>query len=121
MLCPKCGTENTEHAKNCINCGAILKEEISTEQSSDQETAPVYPRLTNIDMQSDASMNSRPAVSSALSLAVILGSLFFPIIGIIMGFTYLRKIDPEARKIGKTWLTFGMVFLLIQIVLVSLR
>lgn len=121
MRCPKCGTENTEHAKSCLNCGAILKEEVSTEQSSDQETAPVYPRLTNIDMQSGAAVNSNPAVSSALSLAVILGSLFFPIIGIIMGFTYLRKTVPEARKIGKTWLTFGMIFLLIQIVLVSLR
>jgi hypothetical protein len=38
-----------------------------------------------------------------------------------MGFTYLRKTDPAARKAGKTWLTFGMAFLLIQIVLVSLR
>lgn len=121
MRCPECETENTEQTGSCPNCGATLKEAVSAEQSSQQEATPVYPRITNIDMQSSAAVNSNSAVSSALNLAVILGSLFFPIIGIIMGFTYLRKTAPEARKIGKTWLMFGMVFLLIQIALVSLR
>jgi uncharacterized membrane protein YvbJ len=121
MLCPKCGMENTEQAEHCTNCGASLKEEVSVEQLNDRETEAVYPRITNIDMQSSASANSEPAVSNTLNLIIISGSLFFPIIGIIMGFTYLRKTDPAARKTGKTWLTFGMVFLLIQIVLVSLR
>ncbi|MDC8445163.1 MAG: zinc ribbon domain-containing protein [Nitrosomonas sp.] len=121
MLCPKCGTENTEQAESCINCGATLKEEVPAEQLSEQEAAPVHPRLTNIDMQSSASMDSKPVVSAALYVAVITGTLIFPIIGVIMGFTYLRKTDPEARKIGKTWLAFGIVFLLIQVVLVILR
>ena len=121
MLCPKCGTENTEQVENCISCGATLKEEVAAEQQSDQENASVYPRLTSIGMQSGASVDSKPVVSAALYMAVITGSMIFPIVGVIMGFTYLRKIDPEARKIGKTWLTFGIVFLLIQVVLVILR
>jgi len=121
MLCPKCGVENTEQAEHCTNCSASLNEEVSVEQLSDRETEPAYPRITNIDMQSGVSANSKPVVSSALNLIIISGSLFFPIVGIIMGFTYLRKTDPAAQKVGKTWLTFGMVFLLIQIVLVSLR
>lgn len=121
MLCPKCGMENTEQAEYCINCGASLKEEVSVEQLSNRETEPVYPRITNVDMQSGVSTQAKPVVSGTLNLIIISASLFFPIIGIIMGFTYLRKTDPAARKAGKTWLAFGIVFLLIQIVLVSLR
>ncbi|MBX3629704.1 MAG: hypothetical protein KF908_07245 [Nitrosomonas sp.] len=111
MLCAQCGTENIEQAEHCIKCGAPLK----------LDAASPYPRITNLDMQFDAPADGKPVVSSVLNLAVIAGSLFFPIIGIIMGFTYLRKTDPAARKAGKIWLVFGMVFLLMQIVLVSLR
>ncbi len=110
MLCPKCGTENIEQAEHCIQCGEPLQ----------LGTAPPYPRITHIDMQSDAPADEKPAVSSLLNLVIISGSLLFPIIGIIMGFTYLRKTDPAARKVGKTWLAFGMAFLLLQLVLISL-
>ncbi len=114
MLCPKCETENIEQAEHCIKCGEPLELAAAPH--------PRYPSITNFDKQFDAPADGKSVVSGVLNLVIIAASLFFPIIGIIMGFTYLRKIDPAARKAGKTWLIFGVAFLLVQVVvLFSMR
>lgn len=59
-------------------------------------------------------------VSLWINLTIYIGTIFFPLIGIAMGFTYLRKEDPEKKRAGRNWLILGVVILLINIALVSI-
>ncbi|MCB1986611.1 MAG: zinc-ribbon domain-containing protein [Burkholderiales bacterium] len=148
MLCPKCGTENTEQADFCTHCAEPLKavnvqyENVASQQaegsretgsdtvtvsrneeydaSISDESQSRPPRLTNIDFQSEKQASEKPAVSPGLNIGIIIGTLIFPIIGIAMGFTYMRKPHPDAKKAGKTWLILGAIMLLINILIVSL-
>jgi len=62
---------------------------------------------------------SKPAVSAGVNLAVIIGTILFPVIGVAMGFTYFRKDDPAAKKAGINWLLLGVLMFIVHIVLVS--
>lgn len=59
------------------------------------------------------------SVSLWMNLTIYIGTLFFPVIGIAMGFTYYRKNDAEKKRAGRNWLIMGVIVLLINIVLVS--
>lgn len=136
MLCPKCGTENPEQAEVCINCDEKLVKNQGDHETSNGDTEQVEltektgsnnapreavewdtdkprTRITNLDFKSDKAGDT-PVVSPALNIFVMLSSVFLPIIGIAMGFAYLRKQHPEAKKIGKTWAIVGGVFFLIH-------
>ena len=150
MLCPKCGTENSEQADFCTQCAEPLKSvDVQTEQSEvdsgvQQENSPIQktsekteavsvaatasreeesdksmrddaviqprPRITNIDFQSDKA-KEKPVVSVGMYIVVILLSIPVPPIGIAMGYTYLRKAHPDAKKAGKIWLIWGTITL----------
>jgi len=132
MLCPKCGTENQEQAEVCVNCETRLTESTETANSENSEhvqtkqaieaeprksiewdTDKPKPRITNVDFQSENS-TVNPVVSPALNLGVLLGTIILPIIGIAMGFAYLRKTHPDAKKAGKLWLIVGGSLFLIH-------
>ncbi|MDH5480036.1 MAG: hypothetical protein OEX11_04660 [Nitrosomonas sp.] len=134
MLCPKCGTENTDQAELCINCKESLSGEellTSTKDTNEKPIASVanesavepnhHQRITGIDFQSDVDViNDKPVVSSGLNIFIIIGTLILPIIGVIMGFTYLRKDHPEAKKAGKSWLILGGIMILVNIILINM-
>ena len=65
------------------------------------------------------SPHEKPAVSAGINLAIIIGTILFPLIGIAMGFTYIRKDDPAAKKAGRNWLILGVLMFIANIVLVS--
>lgn len=65
------------------------------------------------------STHEKPAVSAGVNLAVIIGTILFPVIGVAMGFTYFRKDDPAAKKAGINWLLLGVLMFIVHIVLVS--
>lgn len=65
------------------------------------------------------SSHEKPAVSAGINLAIIIGTILFPLIGIAMGFTYIRKDDPAAKKAGRNWLILGVLMFIVNIVLVS--
>lgn len=65
------------------------------------------------------SPQEKPAVSAGVNLAVIIGTILFPVIGIAMGFTYFRKDSPAAKKAGRNWLILGVLMFIVNIVLVS--
>ena len=66
-----------------------------------------------------SSPHEKPAVSAGINLAIIVGTILFPLIGIAMGFTYFRKDDPAAKKAGRNWLILGVLMFIVNIVLVS--
>ncbi|HBV20290.1 MAG TPA: zinc ribbon domain-containing protein [Nitrosomonas sp.] len=135
MLCPKCGTENTEQAETCVNCNErLVSEDAQAVQAADMEMhqqashesmesdhaqSQRSPRITHVDIQSDQAQD-KPVVSSGLNIGIIIATIIFPIVGIAMGFTYLRKEHPDAKQAGKTWLILGVVVFLINILMISL-
>ncbi|SES82216.1 zinc-ribbon domain-containing protein [Nitrosomonas marina] len=79
---------------------------------------PLKPRITNLDFQSDKAASEKPVVSPGLNIGIFIGTLILPIIGIAMGFTYMRKAHPDAKRAGKNWLIFGLVMMLINIAVI---
>lgn len=82
MQCPKCGFENPPQAKFCGKCGEPMKA---------PEPAPAPPP-------------GGEAVSQGMKTGIIIGSIFIPLLGIIMGAIYMNDPNPEKKKVGRLWL-----------------
>lgn len=129
MLCPKCGTENTDQAEFCIDCHEHLLNKPQTDVGANQQkrNEQVNQRETETSATlkvagnavDHATANEKPVVSMGLNIAIILSTLIFPVIGIAMGYTYLKKDHPDAKKAGKNWLILGSVMILVNILLVN--
>lgn len=75
---------------------------------------------TIIDEKNENALNNeKPAVSSGQNIAIIIGTILFPVIGIAMGYTFYRKDNPAAKKAGRNWLVLGILMFIINISVVS--
>lgn len=75
---------------------------------------------TIIDEKNEnASNNEKPVVSGRQNIAIIIGTILFPVIGIAMGYTFYRKDNPAAKKAGRNWLILGILMFIINISFVS--
>lgn len=130
MLCPKCGTENTNQTELCTNCNESLlsKSQIATSDKSlepeSEQTDQIKTRIHDDSKEIEKELNNsldreKPVVSIGLNIAVIVGTIIFPIIGIAMGYTYYRKDHPDAKRAGKNWLILGIIIFLANILLVN--
>lgn len=129
MLCPKCGTENTNQAESCSHCHESLlikpKTNADTNQHGsnvqiDQKEIRTSDVLSVTEKETDhAIANEKPVVSTVQNIAIILGTIIFPVVGVAMGYTYLKKDHPDAKKAGRNWLILGVVMILVNILLVN--
>ncbi|SFE49717.1 zinc-ribbon domain-containing protein [Nitrosomonas sp. Nm166] len=129
MRCPKCGTENSDHAEFCINCHESLlsnpQPDVGTNQYISNESVIQSETKAHDSLQvgkrnpSHVSDSEKPVVSVGLNIAIIIGTIIFPIVGIAMGYTYFRKDHPDAKRAGKNWLVLGLIMFLLNIFLVS--
>ena len=85
MQCPKCGFENPTDAKFCGRCGEPFK-------ASPPEPTP----------------SGGGTVSDGLKIGIIVGTIFVPLLGIIMGAIYMNDPNPEKKKVGRLWLYVGI-------------
>lgn len=93
MFCRDCGKTIPDDSAFCPECGAKLA------------AAPAG----GLAFGGAAALADAPAapVSSGMNIGVIVASLFIPIVGLIMGFIYLRDPHPAKKKAGRTWLWVG--------------
>jgi len=119
MLCPKCGTENIDQVESCINCHERLLNKPQTNIDKDSQSNERIDQRETQTPDAERVIEKKPVVPMGLNIVIIIGTIIFPIIGIAMGYTYLKKDHPEARKAGKIWLILGMTMFLATIVLVS--
>ena len=85
MHCPKCGQENPDEAKFCGKCATRLS-------------------------SSSGSVGPGPSgeVSQGLNAGIIIGTVFMPLLGIIMGLIYMNDPSPAKKAAGKIWLYVGI-------------
>jgi len=95
MLCKKCGAESSGLGAFCAKCGAPLAE------------GPV------------TVVSGTPVVSGELKWGIFVGTLFLPILGIIMGLVYVS--DPrEPRKIaGRLWVLTGCIAAVLYMMMIA--
>lgn len=136
MQCPKCKIENTDQNEICSNCSENLmgtSEQLNvtserTTEAGEQavetkaESRPVtHQRITGIDLRPKSSKSGdKNAVTNGLYIGVMIATVIFPIIGVIMGFTYMRKDHPTAKKAGKSWLVVGSIMILVNIIVINM-
>ena len=64
----------------------------------------------------------KPVVSTTLNIGVIIGTIIFPLVELLMGFSYYRKDHPDAKKAGKIWMILGGIMVALNIYfLMSMR
>jgi hypothetical protein len=56
-----------------------------------------------------SSLAPKVGVDSTLKILVIIGTLFMPLLGIILGLIYMSNASPEKKAVGRTWLIVGVV------------
>ncbi|MDY7231184.1 hypothetical protein [Hyalangium rubrum] len=54
-----------------------------------------------------SSSYDKAAVDPAVKALVIIGTLFVPLLGIILGAIYLASGSPEKQAVGRLWLIVG--------------
>lgn len=63
--------------------------------------------------------NEKPVISSGQNIAIIIGTILFPVIGVAMGYTFYKKDNPAAKKAGRNWLILGIIMFIVNISVVS--
>lgn len=91
MHCPKCGHDNPAEAKFCGKCATRL-----SQADTPISPGPVSPGPTGGD------------VSQGLNIGIIIGTLFMPLLGIIMGLVYMNDASQAKKAVGKVWLYVGI-------------
>ncbi|WP_297324401.1 hypothetical protein [Nitrosomonas sp.] len=123
MLCPKCGTENTDQAESCIQCHESLLHQPLVNADTNQQKSETQASDTltvRAKESAHASDKEKPVVSMGVNIAIIIGTIIFPVVGVAMGYTYLKKDHPDARKAGRNWLVLGLIVFLVEILLINL-
>jgi uncharacterized membrane protein YvbJ len=90
VYCPKCGQANPDEAKFCGKCGAAMT------------PAPAFSSAGH-------GATDALAVNPTLKNGVLVGSLFLPIVGIVMGIVYLLDANAEKKATGKLWLIVSVI------------
>lgn len=86
MFCSKCGEKIPDDSTFCPFCrNPVTKEEPSLSSSS--QSVPLGRE-----------------VSAGMHIGIIVGTLFIPLIGLIMGIIYLKSPSLAKKKAGKIWL-----------------
>jgi hypothetical protein len=65
------------------------------------------PVIGEMTMQSPSDNIERSTISNGLKYGVAIGSVFMPLLGIIMGIISMTDKDPEKQAAGKLWLGVG--------------
>jgi zinc-ribbon domain len=94
VFCPRCAHENPDEAQFCGNCGAALP--TTTPSGSSRSVA------------GGVGATGGRAVSSELKIGIIIGTLFIPLLGIILGIVFMNDALPEKNAVGRIWLYTGI-------------
>lgn len=96
MFCSKCGKTIPDDSVFCPECGASIGEQ-----------------------QASVTESAGKEVSNEMNIAIIVASIFIPLVGLIMGIIYMNDKDIKKQKTGKVWLWVGIGMVIFWILVVS--
>lgn len=99
MFCPKCAEQNPDEAQFCGGCGAPFPVAPYRPAPQPEPSPPLQDRPV---------LQSHAPVSDGLRIGIIIGTIFVPILGIIMGAVFMNDPNPNKKKVGKVWLMVGI-------------
>jgi hypothetical protein len=102
-VCAKCGFDNPPDARFCGECGNTLPSE-----APPPEAPAPRPELAPSPVTGAPAAPQPAAVDSGLKVGIIIGTVFVPLLGIIMGIIYMNDRSPEKKKVGRLWLMVGI-------------
>lgn len=108
MFCPSCSHKNVDEAKFCAKCGAPLRVPPAPPPAPPAQPAPPAPPVPP---------PGTAAVSGGMKWGITVGSVLFPLLGIVMGIIYMRDANPDKKAVGKLWLGVGIVLMLLYVIL----
>ncbi len=109
MFCSKCGKKIPEDSSFCPFCGENI---VHGEESAPSEHAASGEKGTQ------AGPLPVRGVPMWQHIAIIVGTIFIPLIGLMFGVYYLRSADAAKKKAGKIWLWVGIVAFLINLLFI---
>ena len=77
-------------------------------------------KINSDEKNENISDNEKPVVSSGQNIAIIIGTILFPVIGVAMGYTFYKKDNSAAKKAGKNWLILGILMFIVNMLIVSI-
>lgn len=104
MYCPKCGAKNVDEAKFCGECGISLASKPDIKPDPPQPNPPQPPK---------------EAVSTELKIGVMVGTLIIPLIGLIMGWVYMKDDNADKKAVGKLWFYTGIGMSVIYVLYIA--
>ena len=116
MICPNCGTNNSDSTKFCITCGTRLdansagqEQQQAYQQPNYQAAPPVVPTPVN-------QANAEPLTTGQFLLMDLI--LIIPLVGLIMCFVWAFGDGSNLNR--KAWAKAKLIWMLIGIVLTIL-
>ena len=111
MFCPKCGQQNPDEAKFCGSCGAVLPNLSGEAPVAAENPRPVAAATPASVTHGEAAHTTAKPVSTEMKIGIAVGTIIIPLIGLVMGFIYLRDPNPYKKSAGKLWLSVGGIMM----------
>jgi uncharacterized membrane protein YvbJ len=86
--CPNCNHQNPDDAKFCETCGTAL--------------------TSNVQETSSYGSPSNTGASQGVNIGLGILSFLIPLVGIILGISYMNDSDPSKKAAGRTYLYLGI-------------
>ena len=112
MYCPNCGSQNSDQAAFCVNCGSPLK---NTPENAATPPPPPIPPNPNPGYQQYNAPRPGPEDKADTILSIV--AFCFPIVGLILYFVWKDSRPNSAKQIctaSAIGFGVGVVFYLIM-------
>ena len=97
MYCPNCGTQNSDQAAFCVNCGTPLKNAAANNPSPPPSPPPAFNPPPNPGYQQFGQQRPTPVDKPETIINIL--AFCFPVVGLILYFVWKDTRPNSAKQI----------------------